>query len=110
MRLDDKGAMAKWTKGEVPLLIAHPASGGHGLNLQRGGAKHTCYMGLPWSLELYDQSFGRLNGARAKTTSYVHHIIVSGTVEEHMSEVLQEKARTQADLLLAVKRPLTQVA
>lgn len=110
VRLDDKGAMAKWLKGEVPLLIAHPASGGHGLNAHTGGAKHTCYVGLPWSLELYDQSFGRLNGARAKTTSYVHHIIVSGTVEERMSEVLSEKRRTQSDLLAAVKRPLTVAA
>ena len=110
VRLDDKGAMGRWLKNEVPLLIAHPASGGHGLNLQHGGAKHTCYYGLPWSLELYDQSFGRLNGARAKTTSYVHHIICAGTIEEQMSVVLGEKARTQADLLNAVKRPLTVAA
>jgi SNF2 family DNA or RNA helicase len=109
VRLDDKDAMPRWRRGEVSLLIAHPASGGHGINIA-SGPKHTCYYGLPWSLELYDQSFGRLNGARAKTTSYVHHIIVSGTVEEHMSAVLQEKARTQADLLQAVKRPLTQAA
>lgn len=110
VRLDDKGAMGRWLRNEVPLLIAHPASGGHGLNLQHGGAKHTCYYGLPWSLELYDQSFGRLNGARAKTTSYVHHIICAGTIEEQMSVVLGEKARTQADLLNAVKRPLTVAA
>lgn len=110
VRLDDKGAHDRWKRNELPLLIAHPASGGFGLNIHQGGAKHTAYVGLPWSLDIYDQSAGRLNGARAKTTSYIHHIIAAGTIEERMSLVLQEKARTQADLLTAVKRPLTQVA
>lgn len=103
-RLDDKGALAAWERNEVPLLIAHPASGGHGLNIHKGGAKHTAYYGLPWSLDLMIQSEGRLNGARAKTTSYVHYIIASGTIEEKMVRVLSEKSRTQADLLSAVKR------
>lgn len=101
--LDYPGALDGWRKGEVPLLIAHPLSAAHGLNIHQGGAKHTVYFGLPWSLEQYDQSFGRLNGARAKETSFVHHILCVGTIEQRIAETLQLKARTQHDLLLAVK-------
>lgn len=107
-RLDDKGAREDFKADKVRLLIAHPASGGHGLNIHTGTAKHTAYFSLPWSLEQYDQSAGRLNGARAKTTSYIHHIICANTIEERISLVLQEKRRTQNDLLAAVKRPLTE--
>ena len=102
--LDEKDALDRFKAGKVRLLIAHPASGGHGLNMHQGGAKNTAYYGLPWSLDLYIQSAGRLNGARAKTTSYIHHIVAVGTIEERISRVLADKARTQTDLLNAVKR------
>ena len=109
-RLDDPGALDAWRKGEVRMLIAHPGSGGHGLNIHQGGAKHTAYFGIDWSLERMDQSAGRLNGARAKETSYIHYIIAAGTIEEKMVRVLSEKSRTQADLLAAVKRPIQKAA
>lgn len=94
--------VAAWNRGEIKQLIGHPASMGHGLNLQYGG-NHIIWFGLPWSLELYDQAIGRLERNGQGEIVVNHRIIAKGTVEEGIAEALQSKGRAQADLREAVK-------
>jgi SNF2 family DNA or RNA helicase len=91
-----------WNDGKIKVLLAHPASAGHGLNLQDGG--HTiCWFGLNWSLELYQQANARLHRQGQTKSVIIHHIITEGTIDEQVLEVLEGKATKQADLLAAVK-------
>jgi len=98
--------IARWNKGEIPVLLAHPASAGHGLNLQAGGSV-IIWFGLPWSLELYQQANARLYRQGQKDAVIIHHLLARGTVEENVLQVLLEKEATQTGLLEAVKARLT---
>lgn len=94
-----------WNDGRIKLLVGHPASMGHGLNLQYGGS-HICWFGLPWSLELYEQAIGRLlrNGQEAQTV-FNHRLLAKGTIESDvMAKVVEQKGATQRDLRDAIKR------
>jgi len=92
----------RWNAGEVPLLLAHPASAGHGLNLQYGGCI-TVWYGLNWSLELYQQLNARLHRPGQTETVMIHHIVAEGTVDERVMAVLPQKNATQDALVEATK-------
>ena len=92
----------KWNNGEIPILLLHPASAGHGLNLQYGG-NIVVWFGLTWSLELYQQANARLHRQGQKETVIIHHIIARGTVDEDVMAALSNKEINQNTLLNAVK-------
>lgn len=94
--------LAEWNRGEIPILIAHPASAGHGLNLQAGGSTIIWY-GLPWSLELYQQACARLHRQGQTERVIVHHLVATGTVDEDVMAALAAKSATQDDLLSALR-------
>lgn len=105
-----KGAEAvemveKWNRGEVEVLLAHPASIGHGVNLQYGGHYMT-WFGLPWSLELYQQAVGRLDRQGQVKAVVNTALVASGTVEEIVLQRLGDKTATQNDLIDALKKYL----
>jgi len=95
----------KWNNGEIPILLLHPASAGHGLNLQYGG-NIVVWFGLPWSLELYQQANARLHRQGQKETVIIHHIIAKNTVDEDVIKALSNKEVNQNVLLEAVKARL----
>lgn len=97
--------MEDWNKGEIPIMLVHPASAGHGLNLQYGG-NIILWFGQNWSLELYQQANARLHRQGQREHVIVNHIIARGTVEEDVMRVLQSKEKRQEDLLEAVKARL----
>lgn len=94
-----------WNRGEVPILVAHPASGGHGLNLQHGGRIMVWY-GLTWSLELYQQACARLHRQGQTKPVLNYHLIAKGTVDETVTQVLRRKDANQEALLSALKARL----
>jgi SNF2 family DNA or RNA helicase len=103
--LDAPGAIAGWMKGEVPMLLCHPASAGHGLNLQSGG--HTIvWASMTWDLELYMQANGRLDRQGQQHPVVVHKLICPGTVDEDMDARLGGKELTQDDLLDHLRSPI----
>lgn len=103
IELDKKPAtVEKWNRKEIPLLVAHPASCGHGLNLQEGGFILVWY-GMNWSLELYEQMNARLHRQGQKETVFIHHIMASDTVDENVLTVLEGKATVQEALMEATK-------
>ena len=91
-----------WNKGEVPILLAHPASAGFGLNLQDGGHIMAWY-GLPWSLEQYLQAVARLQRQGQKYPVMVYHIIAAGTVDEQVARSLAAKDMTQSTMINILK-------
>ena len=95
-----------WNAGRIPVALIHPASAGHGLNLQDGG-NTLVWFGLTWSLELYQQTNARLwrQGQRAGTV-IIHHIVTAGTIDEQILKALEGKNRTQTALIDAVKAQL----
>lgn len=102
-RLDTDASITRWNKREIPVALIHPASAGHGLNLQEGG-NTLIWFGLTWSLELYQQTVARLwRQGQQSGTVVVQHIITAGTIDERVMKVLQQKYRTQAALIDAVK-------
>lgn len=100
--LENKEDIDAWNKGQVPIMLTHPASAGHGLNLQAGGSI-IVWFGLTWSLELYMQANARLHRQGQKENVIVHHIIAKGTVDEDVMRALDKKEVNQEELLLAVK-------
>ena len=102
-RLDDSESIERWNRGEIPVLLLSPASAAHGLNLQSGGSC-IIWFGLTWSLELYQQTNGRLwrQGQKAKTV-VINHIITKNTIDERILSVLKTKDATQEELIAAVK-------
>ena len=95
--------IADWNDGKVPLIMAHPASVGHGLNIQEGGHIIVWY-GLTWSLELYQQANARLyRQGQASKTVVINHLIAAGTVDEQVMRALKVKDVTQAALMRALK-------
>src|SRR5690606_29876762 len=92
----------EWNAGKIQLLLAHPASAGHGLNLQAGG-NIICWFGLPHSLELYEQANARLYRQGQREKVIIHHLVAADTFDEAVMKALQRKAMTQNDLMEAVK-------
>ena len=105
-KLDTSDSIRRWNNGEIPVALIHPASAGHGLNLQSGGST-LVWFGLTWSLELYQQTVARLwrQGQTSKTV-VVQHIITKGTIDERIMKALRSKERTQSALIDAVKADL----
>ena len=102
-KLDTSDSIASWNEGKCPVALIHPASAGHGLNLQSGGST-IIWFGLTWSLELYQQANSRLwrQGQRAETV-VLHHIIAKDTIDERVMKALSAKDKTQTALIDAVK-------
>lgn len=99
--------ITRWNNGEIPLLLAHPASAGHGLNLQKGG-NVIVWFGLNWSLELYQQFNGRLYRQGQQKPVRIIHLVASGTIDEKVMTVLQMKDVTQQKLIDALKAEIHQ--
>ncbi|HWV28278.1 MAG TPA: DEAD/DEAH box helicase [Dyadobacter sp.] len=97
-----KGDTARWNRGEIPLLLAHPASAGHGLNLQDGGC-NIVWFGLPWNLEWYQQACARLDRQGQKRRVNNYHLLCPGTLEFEVARRLKDKSVTQDDLMAALK-------
>lgn len=91
-----------WNAGEILLGVIHPASAGHGLNLQFGGST-LVWFGLTWGLELYQQTNARLYRQGQKDTVIIHHLVASGTMDEKVMPALERKDKMQAALIDAVK-------
>lgn len=94
-----------WNEGKIPVAAIHPASAGHGLNLQAGGSV-LIWFGLTWSLELYQQTNARLWRQGQKNMVIIHHIVTKGTIDEQVMRALKRKDRTQEALIDAVKANL----
>lgn len=101
----DSKDIEDWNKGCIQVALIHPASAGHGLNIQEGG-HILIWVGLTWSLELYQQMIGRLWRQGQKEVVTVHHIICKGTVDEDVMRALEHKDVTQEKLIAAVKARL----
>lgn len=91
-----------WNAGQIPLALIHPASAGHGLNLQDGGCA-IVWFGLTWSLELYQQLNARLWRQGQKHTVVIHHIVTKGTHDEDVMRALENKDTRQSALIEAVR-------
>ena len=95
--------ISDWNSGKIPVALIHPASAGHGLNLQSGGST-LVWFGLTWSLELYQQTNARLwRQGQTADTVVIQHIITKGTIDEQILKALKIKDTTQAALITAVK-------
>lgn len=95
-----------WNAGRIPVALIHPASVGHGLNIQEGG-HILIWFGLTWSLEMYMQTNARLWRQGQKNTVTIHHITTKGTVDEDVMAALADKDITQEKLIAAVKARLS---
>lgn len=104
--LKESQDFADWNARKIPVALIHPASAGHGLNLQQGGSI-LIWFGLTWSLELYQQTNARLwrQGQQSRTV-IIQHIVAKGTIDERILKVLEHKDGTQATLIDAVKADL----
>ena len=100
--LDDEGAIERWNRGEVRLLAVHPKSAGHGLNLQHGGC-HVVFLSLPWSLELYEQTLGRLHRSGQKNPVWCYVFLTDGTVDHKIWAALHDKLSLSQIALEALK-------
>ena len=100
--LDSPEDIESWNRGEIRMLLAHPASAGHGLNLQAGG-NVVIWFGLTWSLELYQQANARLHRQGQQRGVIVHHLIAKGTMDEEVMKSLTIKDYTQSRLIEAIK-------
>ena len=95
-----------WNAGKIPVAAIHPASAGHGLNLQQGG-NTLVWFGLTWSLELYQQTNARLwRQGQTADTVVIHHIVTDDTIDEDILAALERKDRTQESLIAAVRAQL----
>ena len=104
--ISDESSIREWNEGKLQVAIIHPASAGHGLNLQSGGST-LLWFTVPWSLELYQQTVARLwrQGQKEETTVVIH-LITEGTIDERVLAALRRKDQTQEALLEAVKADL----
>ncbi len=100
--LGSDGYKDEWDKGNIEILLAHPSSAGHGLNLQQGG-HIIVWFGLTWSLELYQQANARLYRQGQDNTTIIHHIMTENTIDQRVYKALQNKELTQDELMNAVK-------
>jgi SNF2 family DNA or RNA helicase len=92
-----------WNRGEIQVGLIHPASVGHGINLQKGGHA-ICWFGLSWSLEAYEQTNARLwrQGQKSSTVS-ISHIVTKGSIDEHILKVVRAKDAQQDSVMTALK-------
>lgn len=105
-RISSPGSIEMWNRGEFAVGLIHPASAGHGLNLQEGGST-LVWFGLTWSLELYQQTNARLwRQGQTANTVVIQHIVAKDTVDERILKALTEKNNTQEALIAAVKAEL----
>ena len=100
---DSNRLIKAWNEGNLPLLLCHPASLGHGVNLQAGG-HNLLWFGLPWSLEHYKQLNGRLDRQGQTNHVMINHLIMKDTIDERVVKVLKEKDATMSKLLDALRR------
>ena len=100
--LDTSADIDDWNAGKIPVALAHPASIGHGLNLQEGG-HITIWFGLTWSLELYQQANERLNRPGQTQVCRVYHLILKGTHDERVLQALKNKDKGQAAAIEALR-------
>lgn len=98
----DPDVIRRWNRGEIPILLAHPASAGHGLNLQDGG-RVVCWFGLTWDLELYTQFNARLPRRGQERVVQIYEICVKNTVDMNVAQTLEKRKKTEKELLLALK-------
>jgi hypothetical protein len=96
--IEDKDVIERWNEGKVELLLIHPKSAGHGLNLQHGGC-HMVFVSLPWSLELYEQTVGRLHRGGQPHAVWVYVMITEKTIDERIWAALHEK-RAVSDIAM----------
>lgn len=106
--LESEKDIKDWNAGKIEVLLAHPASAGHGLNLQAGGSVMV-WFGLPWSLELYQQAVARLYRQGQTRSVIIHHLIAEGTIDEDVAARLTQKASTQEALIEALKARVKQI-
>lgn len=105
-KLDTTASIKRWNSGELLIALIHPASAGHGLNLQSGGSA-LVWFGLTWFLELYQQTVARLwRQGQESETVVVQHIITKGTIDERIMKALELKDTSQSALIDAVKANL----
>ena len=88
--LDDDRAIERWNAGTIELLLVHPKSAGHGLNLQYGGCR-IVFLSLPWSLELYEQTIGRLHRSGQRHDVWCYVMLTNKTVDERIWAALHDK-------------------
>lgn len=100
--------IADWNAGKISILAVHPASAGHGLNLQDGGSI-IVWFGLTWSLELYQQANARLYRQGQKRSVIIHHLVAEGTIDDDVMDAIQNKAAGQDALMAAVKARIEKV-
>jgi len=96
--LDDKDAIQRWNAGQIELLLVHPKSAGHGLNLQFGGCK-IIFLSLPWSLELYEQTVGRLHRSGQTRNVWCYVMLTNKTIDEKIWGALHDK-RAVSDIAM----------
>ena len=106
VRISSDGSIRMWNEGKFQVGLIHPASAGHGLNLQAGG-NHIVWFGLTWSLELLEQTNARLwrQGQRAETV-VVQYLVTAGTIDERILDAISKKEKDQNALIDAVKAQL----
>ena len=96
--IEDENVIERWNRGEVELLLVHPKSAGHGLNLQHGGC-HMVFLSLPWSLELYEQTVGRLHRSGQRHDVWVYVMLTDKSIDERIWGALHDK-RAVSDIAL----------
>ena len=109
MEIGEPGAIARWNAGTVPVLLAHPASAGHGLNLQDGGAA-VVWFGLTWSNELHLQFNARLHRQGQTRPVVISYLVADDTVDQDILVALGEKQASQDMLLNALRRRVANLA
>ena len=102
VKLEKPEHIADWNAGKIPVLVTHPASAGHGLNLQKGG-HNIVWFGNTWSLELYQQFNARLYRQGQMKPVMIHHIIAKNTIDEKIIKALEGKKQTQDGLMQSIK-------
>lgn len=108
-KLDTDASIKKWNAKELDVALIHPASAGHGLNLQSGG-ETLVWFGLTWSLELYQQTVARLwRQGQTADTVVIQHIVTEGTDDLKILKALEQKDFTQASLIDAVKADIEKI-
>ena len=109
MKLDSEESIRRWNEGKLPVALVHPASAGHGLNLQDGGSTMV-WFGMTWSLELYQQTIARLyRQGQSSQTVVIQHIVCKDTIDERILKALEKKDHSQAALIEAVKATVEEV-
>ena len=101
-QLKDNKDIEEWNNGKIQVMLAHPASAGHGLNLQAGGSTIVWY-GQTWSLELYQQFNARLYRQGQQANVIIHHLILEGTHDEDVIAALKRKDKKQNSLMNSIK-------